>query len=42
MKEMMKQPVIFDGRNQYDLKALAREGFTCIGIGRRTSPDRHP
>ena len=36
MKEMMKQPVIFDGRNQYDLKALAREGFTCIGIGRRT------
>jgi UDPglucose 6-dehydrogenase len=34
MKEMMKQPVIFDGRNQYDPKALAREGFTYTGIGR--------
>jgi UDPglucose 6-dehydrogenase len=36
MKELMRQPLIFDGRNLYDLKALAREGFTCIGIGRRT------
>jgi len=36
MKELMKQPVIFDGRNQYEPKALGREGFAYIGIGRRT------
>ncbi len=35
MKEMMKQPVIFDGRNQYDPKSLQREGFEYQGIGRR-------
>lgn len=35
MKELMKQPVIFDGRNQYDPKALGREGFVYVGIGRR-------
>ena len=39
MKELMKQPVIFDGRNQYDPKALRREGFTYLGIGRST-PER--
>jgi UDPglucose 6-dehydrogenase len=37
MKGMMKQTVIFDGRNQYEPKAVAREGFVYIGIGRRTS-----
>jgi UDPglucose 6-dehydrogenase len=37
MKGMMKQAVIFDGRNQYEPKAVAREGFVYIGIGRRTS-----
>jgi UDPglucose 6-dehydrogenase len=36
MKELMRQPVIFDGRNQYDPKALRREGFTYLGIGRST------
>ncbi|NJC87587.1 MAG: UDP-glucose/GDP-mannose dehydrogenase family protein [Desulfuromonas sp.] len=35
MKELMKQPVSFDGRNQYDPKALGREGFVYVGIGRR-------
>lgn len=35
MKELMKQPVIFDGRNQYDPRALGREGFVYVGIGRR-------
>jgi len=34
MKRMMKQPVIFDGRNQYE-PAMAREaGFEYRGIGR--------
>ncbi len=35
MKSMMKQPVIFDGRNQYDPEAMAAEGFEYTGIGRR-------
>jgi UDPglucose 6-dehydrogenase len=35
MKRMMKQPVIFDGRNQYDPKGLKAEGFEYRGIGRR-------
>jgi len=35
MKEMMKQPIIFDGRNQYDPRALKEEGFEYSGIGRR-------
>ena len=35
MKTMMKQPVIFDGRNQYDPQSLANEGFEYAGIGRR-------
>ncbi|WP_432821258.1 UDP-glucose dehydrogenase family protein [Trichloromonas sp.] len=35
MKRMMKQAVIFDGRNQYDPKSLKAEGFQYQGIGRR-------
>ncbi len=34
MKDMMKQAVIFDGRNQYDPGALKDEGFEYFGIGR--------
>jgi len=34
MKEMMKQPVVFDGRNQYDPQSLKDEGFEYYGIGR--------
>ncbi len=34
MLEMMKQPVVFDGRNQYDPRALQQEGFEYCGIGR--------
>ena len=37
MKELMKQPLIFDGRNQYDPKAVQREGFGYVGIGRRSA-----
>jgi UDPglucose 6-dehydrogenase len=35
MKEMMKQLVIFDGRNQYDPDSLKEDGFEYFGIGRR-------
>lgn len=34
IKKMMKSPVIFDGRNQYDPKALREAGFEYSGIGR--------
>lgn len=35
MKKMMKAPVIFDGRNQYDPEYMAELGFHYDGIGRR-------
>ncbi len=35
MKAMMKQPVVFDGRNQYDPANLKDDGFEYFGIGRR-------
>ena len=35
LRRRLKQPVIFDGRNQYDPRALAAAGFQYYGIGRR-------
>ncbi len=34
MKRLMKGSVIFDGRNQYEIPYVKREGFTYFGIGR--------
>ena len=34
MKKLMKTPVIFDGRNQYEPDALQAAGFEYVGIGR--------
>jgi len=31
---VMKQPVIFDGRNLYDLKRAEKAGITYISMGR--------
>lgn len=35
VKELLKEPVVFDGRNIYDPAALKQLGFTYYGIGRR-------
>jgi UDPglucose 6-dehydrogenase len=35
MRRIMRQHVVFDGRNQYEPKQLAEAGFEYFGIGRR-------
>lgn len=37
MKRLMKNRVIFDGRNLYDLKTVAGHGFTYYSIGREVA-----
>jgi UDPglucose 6-dehydrogenase len=37
MKDLMRAPVIFDGRNQYDPEVAAEHGFSYFGIGRGQS-----
>lgn len=34
VKKLLKNPVIVDGRNIFDPKAVAEQGFTYLGIGR--------
>ena len=40
LKCAMRQPIVFDGRNQYDPIALHNEGFEYYGIGRMASAAR--
>lgn len=39
MKKLMKQRIIFDGRNQYDPKQIRAAAFEYYGIGRGESAD---
>jgi UDPglucose 6-dehydrogenase len=34
MKELLKTPVVFDGRNQYSLATMKQAGFTYFAVGR--------
>lgn len=35
IKELLKEPVIFDGRNLYDLSKMEEVGFTYYSVGRK-------
>lgn len=38
IKDMMKQNIIFDGRNVFDVQKMKKLGFTYYSIGRNTAP----
>jgi len=42
MKELMKEKVIFDGRNLYDLQRMAEQGFYYNSMGRETVSPQIP
>ncbi|EKE03591.1 MAG: hypothetical protein ACD_20C00179G0004, partial [uncultured bacterium] len=42
IKNLLKQPVIFDGRNQYDPKRISDRGFTYYSIGKNAQQIKIP
>lgn len=40
MKNLMRQHIIFDGRNQYDPKHIRAAGFEYYGMGRGDAPEK--
>jgi UDPglucose 6-dehydrogenase len=42
IREALRQPVVFDGRNIYDPEVLANHGLTLYGIGRGEAPGPRP
>jgi len=40
MGRLLRERVIFDGRNLYELKTVANAGFIYYGIGRKTEPEK--
>lgn len=39
MRKLMKRPLIFDGRNQYEIERMGRRGFEYVCIGRPPATD---
>ncbi|MAK35229.1 MAG: hypothetical protein CMC15_03530 [Flavobacteriaceae bacterium] len=37
LKQLLKHPVIFDGRNLYNVEDMEAEGFSYYSIGRKTT-----
>lgn len=40
-KQLMRQPIIMDGRNLWDAELLRAKGFTYFGVGRGTRINNH-
>ncbi|WP_055492165.1 UDP-glucose/GDP-mannose dehydrogenase family protein [Streptomyces sp. TP-A0356] len=40
VRDLMRTPLLFDGRNTLDPAALARVGFICMSVGRATARPR--
>ncbi len=36
LKKLLKNPVVFDGRNLYNVNDMEAEGFTYVSVGRKT------
>jgi len=42
LKSRLRQPLVFDGRNLYDVDKMAEMGFDYHSIGRKSTHDRNP
>ena len=40
--ELLKEKVIFDGRNLYELDEMEKQGFTYMSVGRQTVGAKKP